>query len=305
MQKEKQGIPRENIPAVLCGLGAVICGTAAQLCTLHRVNVYQHSAAAFLLIATAVLTILTAVFAAAAVFCGLRGKRIAVRLAAAGLTLAAAGCVLFFGYVTPLPNLAGGRSDPVRDLRTAAEILLDDSAPVTETGFFAMQTYTIRFRSSQREFSSLRTKRFALKGESGIEIPSPYRENGIYTVQYSPVTRLPYSIKPYDVNCGENVLQWQSYHELYGDVLLGSTQLGYVWCKQLSRPFPRMLLRISRNGTTIAEQYFDADAEKISFSLTDSRAGTYSAQLFAVIIGPQSVPGQQCPISNIAVYEIS
>ncbi len=294
-----------NLPTGICLTLMALCMTGMLVLRYSRIDLFNRNSIAAALLASAALTVMGGIFAALSGWFYLRehssrGRR-ALR---AGFTLLIAEGLLVLSYVSPVPQLTWRRGEyctPVRDVQLAFAVLHDESQPLTHTGLFAEKVYQVRYDRRH----SMTYRHFALRAENGTEILSPSMRTGIYTVTYSLVTGLPVSIVPYDPDCGENTLVWHHLSDQVSDGWIeGIPDFAYVTCETLERPFPRMLLRLTKGGETVAEKEFTGDSEPIRLMLTDTAPGSCTAQLFAVY--QNAMTGGQYrtfPISNAAVTE--
>lgn len=275
----------------------------------HVPDPYSRGAVAAALIIEALLPLISGAFFALTLYFSLHKKaRRSVRAAAAAGMLVLI-CVLFSArYSSPMPQLNENtslRPNPLRDLRLAAEILGDASAPKTETGFFSRRSYRMYLKMNARRYGGVIPNRYALRSAQGTVIPSSGEQSGIYTVTYSPVTHLPQAITPYDPDCGENVLSWRRISEQITDWDSRLPDVCYVQSNALSHPFPDMRLVITCGKETVAaKDCTDADTN-ISMGLPVMTPGDYCAQLYAVYHDPENFNREcLCPISNAAYYTL-
>ena len=205
--------------------------------------------------------------------------------------------LMFQFYPEPLPQLtAVGRHSSFDDLRKASEILHDDSEPCTETCPYYVEV------NRRGKLGSLRIpslERDSLVSENGVRIPVNGRAYpGIFTVTYSPKTRLPLDIQPYDPDCGENVVRWGA---TIPEILKPRNNQPAVYVDKLERPFQFMKIRITKNGAVFREENYSSGGYVMS--ITGNERGIYTAQLFAVDVGFGAE--RMYAISNQAVLDLS
>lgn len=304
---EREGVSvRENIAALVFLLAAVACLVITLMAPLLDINVLDHPAVARRMLLTGITALLFGVFVGLGEFCYKRRFRpLWLRIVLGLVCGLIAALVGVTQYVSPLPQLTQLEApSPLRDIRAAVQILHDDSEPVTVSGVFEHHTYRMRV-STGKNGGYFNVDRYTLEDESGLEILTNHCAHGIYTVTYSPVTRLAYTVSPYDPNCGENVLEWNLDSRQYSDWEQWKDKIPEmhgVTCVKLERPFPKLLLRITHGGEVTDEKYFDSDAERISLVHIGAEPGTYTAQLYAVM--RYGVEETLIPISNAAVLTL-
>lgn len=290
---------------ILLALTALLTVVLFAVSLWYRPDLYSAGSVAFVLISGALGPYVCGLFLALTAYFTMRRKMrrgVCAGIAAAVLVLAV--LMLPLGYVSPLPQLSGG--SPTGDLRLAYAALHDDAAPVSETGFFSMITYRTRVIVDGRSRSSFILKKYALRSAGGDVIASRGEPSGLYTVSWSPVTHLPREITPYAPDCGENVVSWSRFSELYADWDARLPDLCFVRVDRLTHPFPEMRLVIAQNGETAAQKAVSGeDAQGVTLALPDGLSGDFTAQLFAVFRDPAAAGGEcLCPISNAAEYSV-
>ncbi len=290
---------RRNGAVPIGSMLLIISGLAFWMPLYFNPDLFDHKAVAYCLIISAVYMLIWPMNPALIMVLTLR-KKISRKVHAvlAAVFLVIGYLTVFQFYPAPVPQLTiVGSQGPFNDLRNASEILHDRSEPCTETGIHTVKLNRIVKLGSTR-LNQL--ERRSLCSETGVRIPVPVRCNaGIYTVTYSPQTRLPLEIKPYDPDCGENVLEWGM---LIPEILKPRHNQPCVYITQLDRAFPLMKLQIRQDGKVYSEKTFrdtDTGADRY-LELPWDATGTFEAQLFAVQTGPGN--DRLYPISNTAVY---
>ena len=295
-----------KLPFLVFILLSLLCGAAACINSFVSIDVYDGKAVAFRLIISAAASLLLCVFATASCYCrNLTVRTLWLRLAATGLFFVLSAGVVFSGYITPLPSLYAHGEDkatPFTDIRKAAEILFDSSEPCESFGFYSCTTYNTFLTKA----SGIKSSSYVLSSADGEELVSSGEGPGLYTVSYSPKTRLPYKIVTYDPNCGENVLVWKRVSDNIEDWTGKLPDIAYVQSEKLTHTFPRMMLRITKDGSTVKEEIYSEDSASVGAMPDTTAPGIYRAQLYAVFYDHMTLGTERlCPISNTAELEIS
>lgn len=306
-EKEKVSL-KDNKAALIFSLSGILCFTVSSVMSFFSIDVSDHKAVAGRLFFTGGLSLLTIIFTfISAIRYRHKDRSFPVRLLISIVLTALIGILVFQVYISPLPQLClNGLPNPVNDIRSAFDILNDDSEPKTVTGIFRQHTYTSIVTGGNGEVAYT-IDRFTLEGEKGLEIITSGADSGIYSVTYSPETMLPYSIEPYDFNCGENVLEWtfdSSQLEDWDAGYKNAPPIQGVECVRLERPFPDMMLRITHNGTITSEKRFTDGDKDISLFQSERSPGKYTAQLYAVLEDIYYSNTKYIPISNAAVLTL-
>lgn len=298
---------KEQIRTAVFLILTLICGIGIVLNPLTDLDVYNRKIIAFRLILSAVLNVLFGIFITFTfyyLFRGIRSRKL--RLAVVAFILVVTETLYFSQYITPLQPVytsSDPHPNPVLDIQKAFEILNEDEEPVEVFGFFSCIPYHT-FLTNMKS-NTLKETRYTLRSEDGTEIISSGESTGIYTVTYAPKTHLPYEIIPYDPECGENELTWEYFSDQAEEWASEFPDLPYVRSVKLTRTFPRMLLRITKDNSIIKEQYYEKDCTDISLALGSLESGIYTAQLFAVFNDSAAFGIERfCPISNTAAFRI-
>lgn len=299
-----QNLPKkEDICTIIFTVLTIICVYVIASEPLMQIDVFDRKHIVSILILSGTAGILCGIFLTAALYILLLQIRArSLRMIAAAALLVLSETLVFFSYLTPVPPLytqSDPRPNPVRDFQKAAAILTDHDEPVGICGFFNCNHYQNYFLDILEEL------RHSLRGENGLEILSNGENTGIYTVIYSPKTRLPYEITPYDPNCGENILTWQYPSDQPEASSTEPADFPHIRSEKLSHTFPRMLLQITRDGDIVKEAYYDQDCTEMNLMPDTLEQGNYTALLYAVCKDTLNYKTEYlCPISNTAILTI-
>ena len=283
---------------VICIILASLCAIIVLLLPHCDINIYNHNAIAIRLIFSAFLTLFIGILVSLAIlFYKLENRSRKVRLISSLITFILMELFLFTGYVAPIPQLYGNiGTNPIKDIQEAMYILSDDGKSVTVNGIFSPVSYKYGITEG------LYVYHYTLQGEDGTEFISNGEQVGIYTITYSSKTGLPKQIIPYDYNCGENILKWYDYSEIYPEwTSNGFPPVKNVCSLKLDFPYPLMKLQITHNGEVIESKTYRNENNSVGLSQYITQSGTYIAQLYAVYYDPSGYGKEYLiPISNVA-----
>ena len=283
---------------VVCIILSSLCAVIVLVLPHCDIKIYNHTEIAKRLILSSILTMLIGILVSLTVlFYKAENRSRKVRLISSIITFILMELLLFTGYIAPVPQLYGNvATNPIKDLKKAMCILSDDSESVTVIGIFSSVAHKYGITEG------LYTYNYTLKGEDGTEFISNGEQTGIYTITYSLKTKIPEQIISYDYNCGENILKWYDYSEIYPEWTSSELPpVKNVYSLKLDFPYPLMKLQITHNGEVIESKTYRNENTSVGLSQYLTQSGTYVAQLYAVYHNPNSYGAEYLiPISNAA-----